>query len=32
MIKKKLGMAPTKEASGKGYIPSPLGNLQIDKK
>lgn len=27
MIKKILGMAPTKEANGKGYIPSPLGRM-----
>lgn len=25
MIKKILGMHPTKEKNGKGYIPSPLG-------
>lgn len=27
MIKRILGMAPTKEANGKGYIPSPLGRM-----
>lgn len=32
MIKKILGIAPTKEASGPGYIPSPLGRkLGVDK-
>ena len=33
MIKKILGIAPTKEANGKGYIPSPLGRMfGVDKK
>jgi len=32
MIKKILGMAPTKEENGKGYIPSPLGRkFGVDK-
>lgn len=32
MIKKILGMAPTKEKNGAGYIPSPLGRkLGVDK-
>lgn len=33
MIKKILGIAPTKEKNGSGYIPSPLGRmLGVDKK
>ncbi|NET38554.1 MAG: protein deglycase HchA, partial [Cyanothece sp. SIO1E1] len=32
MIKKILGIAPTKEKNGNGYIPSPLGRmLGVDK-
>ncbi len=32
MIKKLLGIAPTKETNGKGYIPSPMGRmLGVDK-
>ncbi len=33
MIKKTFGIAPTKEANGSGYIPSPMGRkLGEDKK
>jgi len=32
MIKKLLGLAPTKETNGSGYIPSPIGRkLGVDK-